>query len=714
MSPYIRLLFAVAICACQGILSRTEAQSAQAPEHAFVSGTTAVTIDAIVRDSKGAPVTGLGTSDFQVFEDGVQQDVADVTAVAPMTPRGLDSFGGSTSGSRDAAGGRSTPAITTPRYVALVFDRLSPEARDLAYKGALASVDILQHDDFVAVYLADLSLRTIQPYTNNREDIRTALKRVASRATSSFDQVATNDPLRSRDGFGNPEPGDARPSVPVVASPESVGRPVDNRNIAAREVAALDLGTQMTWEIMARQQQGLATTNALLAVTSALGTLQGRKSVIFFAEGLALPDAVLPRFRDVVATANHGNVSVYTIDASGLRVHSQMAETARELNAMAEAADISALEHVGDVLKKDARTSLSLVAQQTGGFLVENTNDLAKAFRQVDRDSQFYYLLTYVPKNTTLDGTWRTVSVRVPSRRVVVRARSGYLAVRTPTNYPLLNDEAEALAALDGHPTENDVALKTAALVFPRAGESRVVVVAVPDSGAIRFAHDENRRTSEAKVNLVARVVNSSGAVVRQAGQAYRLSGSGSVQQLDGSGPPDIIFTRQFNLPPGGYTLEIGVHDGLASRSGAKRVPFAVPLTSALTLRVSSLVLVSHSEPTGDVDVNDDNPLRLGIVRLIPSLGKGISRSQEGKLSFYVVVTPGSGSSVTADLQLLQGTRVLAQGPLQMSKPDASGDIAQVAQLPLDGVMPGSYVLRLTVYQADRREVRESAFEVVE
>jgi hypothetical protein len=29
------------------------------------------------------------------------------------------------------------------------------------------------------------------------------------------------------------------------------------------------------------------------------------------------------------------------------------------------------------VLRKDPRTSLTLLAEQTGGFLIENTNDLA-------------------------------------------------------------------------------------------------------------------------------------------------------------------------------------------------------------------------------------------------------------------------------------------------------------------------------------------------
>lgn len=44
---------------------------------------------------------------------------------------------------------------------------------------------------------------------------------------------------------------------------------------------------------------------------------------------------MLPHFRSVVTTANRGNVSVYTVDAVGLRVHSTDAEIGREVRALA-------------------------------------------------------------------------------------------------------------------------------------------------------------------------------------------------------------------------------------------------------------------------------------------------------------------------------------------------------------------------------------------
>ena len=57
---------------------------------------------------------------------------------------------------------------------------------------------------------------------------------------------------------------------------------------------------------------------------------------------------------------------------------------------------VAMLERNEDVLRKDPRTSLTLLAELPAG-LVENTNDLANAFRRVDADRRFYYLLTYAP-----------------------------------------------------------------------------------------------------------------------------------------------------------------------------------------------------------------------------------------------------------------------------------------------------------------------------
>ena len=78
---------------------------------------------------------------------------------------------------------------------------------------------------------------------------------------------------------------------------------------------------------MERDQQGYATTNGLFAIIGTLGRIPGRKSLVLFSEGIAIPPAVQRLFLGVIDAANRANVSIYTMDAAGLRAESEQAET---------------------------------------------------------------------------------------------------------------------------------------------------------------------------------------------------------------------------------------------------------------------------------------------------------------------------------------------------------------------------------------------------
>lgn len=688
--------------------------SSSTPNQIHRISTAAVVVDAVVRDGKGRPIADLRKEDFELFEDGVRQEIGALTVVAPATAS--DHAAGvvvETPAAGGGAGSASAPAAG-PSFLAIVFDRLTPEARALAYKAALAYLETLQPNDFVGIFLSDATLTTIQAYTNDRAKLQAALRDVASRATSVFDRTALRNDVRQRDSRGNLLPGDAHPSVDVVASAESVGRPVDNR-LEGREFQALELVTHNSFEAMARDEQGYATTNALLALTTGLGTLPGRKSVVFFAEGLSIPDAVLPHFRNVIANANRGNVSVYTIDAAGLRVHSKDAEIGREIRAMAAASltgggSVAMLERNEDVLRKDPRTSLTLLAQQTGGFLVDSTNDLSRGFKQIDADRRFHYLLTYTPQNGELDGKWRTITVKVIGRRVNIRARSGYLAVRTSMTAPLLAYEGPALAALERSPAPVDLPVRALALVFPEGTESRVAVLVSTDSSAVHFAQDTKAEGYRTDFTMLARIVDAHGDVIRSASQSYRLTIP--AQQLDAAKRGEVLFFRQPILGPGRYTLEAAVHDAAVQRSGVSRLGFVVPAHTPQSLQVSSLVIVSRTERVTPGERNPDNPLYVGDVIIYPNLGESLSKSRQKILMWHAVVVPTSGTAPESSLDILRANVVVAHAMVSLASTDASGRIRHIGQVSIEGLVPGRYTLRLIVRQGDRTEVRESAFDV--
>jgi len=140
--------------------------------------TTGVVVDVTVVDNKGNPVLDLAPEDFELSEDGARQRIVSATLVQRGVVRPLETS--------DAAGGQSSQAASTqstspasrsegaitPSVTAILFDRLSPESRALARRAALAYVSTLTPPhDYAGVFLADLSLRTFQPFTNQPEKL---------------------------------------------------------------------------------------------------------------------------------------------------------------------------------------------------------------------------------------------------------------------------------------------------------------------------------------------------------------------------------------------------------------------------------------------------------------------------------------------------------------------------------------------------------------
>jgi VWFA-related protein len=73
---------------------------------------------------------------------------------------------------------------------------------------------------------------------------------------------------------------------------------------------------------------------------------------------------------------------------------------------------------------------LQRLSQDTGGraYFPTNSQDLAKAFREIENELRSQYLIAYYP-STSAPGSYRTIEVRVPTRKnVKVRHRRGYYA----------------------------------------------------------------------------------------------------------------------------------------------------------------------------------------------------------------------------------------------------------------------------------------------
>ena len=125
----------------------------------FRTSTAAVTVDVIVRDSKGYPVLALTRDDFEVLEDGAPQRLISFEAVAPGPAV-------TRPGDQPALIGKSAGA-PAQSIVAIVFHRLPHQSRVMAADAVRSMVSALPQHEYAGLFVMDLTLRPLSPFTRN-------------------------------------------------------------------------------------------------------------------------------------------------------------------------------------------------------------------------------------------------------------------------------------------------------------------------------------------------------------------------------------------------------------------------------------------------------------------------------------------------------------------------------------------------------------------
>ena len=690
-----------------------------------------VQLDIVVKDKKGRPVKDLKAVEFEIFEDGVLQKVESFRFIS------REAGTTATSESKTTATGSTTtplpPKRSTPAITALVFDRLSPEARALARKAGLAyAQEGMASGGFTGVFGIDQALRTFQTFTEDPLLVKDAVEHATSAVTSSSGADAAK--VRSNVERSRSLDQQATDSAAAVAA---AGAARDNA--AASEAAAaggqamltqqfVEMQTRMLeqYERLERDQEGHSTINSLLAVISPMQRLPGRKTIIFFSEGLKLPSSVQQKFPAVINAANRANVSIYSIDAAGLRIESGTAEAAKEINSIAAArmaqqgrsSDstssgpyMRALERNEDALRFDPRSGLGSLSDQTGGFLINNTNDLTAGLRRIDEDMNGYYLLTYAPKNKDYDGQFRRISVKVGRGNVDIQSRQGYYAVESVGQLPMLDYEAPAIAAARNWKTgSTQNVIRSTALSYPMIGRNGLtLVLGEAPIGAFKFLDGENK-TYKTDFSIVALVRDESEQIVQKLSQHYALTGA--TQDLEAAKKGNVLFYRETQLPPGKYHVQVIAHDAATGQTNVSETPLEIVGTDETKPRLSSVAVLKRAERLTPGEQQQDRPLRFGELLVYPNLGEKIDRNTVKQLAYFFTAWPGKGPTkpLQVTLEILQNKRVVGKTSGELPAADERGQIKYASSFALDKFSPGVYELSVTVSDGVNSVTRSTTF----
>jgi hypothetical protein len=376
-----------------------------------------------------------------------------------------------------------------------------------------------------------------------------------------------------------------------------------------------------------------------------------------------------------------------------------------------------ALERNEDLLRLNPESGLGQLANETGGFLIRDTNDAASAFARIQEDMRFHYLLSYTPSNDNYDGRFRTVAVKVSRPGTHVQTREGYYAIRAIESAPVKAFEAPAIAQLDRSPRPHHFPIRAAGLSFPEAKRPGLVPVLVEVPGDIVTyvpdkADKSGKKMHRADFSVVVRIQDPSRREVDRLSQHYLLSAAEASVAAARKGP--ILFYKEAELQPGRYTLEAVAYDAVAQKASVGTSTLEVPVPEAQRLRVSSLVLISRTEQVEPAE-DEKNPLFFGNVLVYPNMGEPYRKSASSALGFFFTAYPGdSKSAPKAVVEVLRQGEVVGQATTPLEPPDAGGRIQHGGALPLQNFPPGPYELKVSVTDGKSLEVRQASFTIAE
>ena len=411
----------LAVFLISGSFARPEAASQQDAVPRFRAESELVLVDLVATDGKGRFVSDLRPDEVEVLEDGKRRKIqffrleqGEVADAHPGEPS-----------PRVAPGRLDVPKRSPAGYVVFLLDLQTMDLNS-AERSKEAIREFLRSGmdpgDLAMLVTIRPAVRVDQPFTRDLKKLEVALAQVPyRREEASLEEFAEQvDAIFNRFGGGVPK------DVPLDYAQAEAQQYLSNLR------TRLDLSCR-----------------AISAISRYLGSLPGRKRMLYFSRGYAINayhrvseiiqrrmdqlhrglsrprEATLSRLRignmasiyarslrSAVDQANRNQVSVYSIDPRGLMVVPFQHSTYYD---------------IGDM--EATQEFLATLSEDTGGLLFTNENELLSPMRTAYLDSRSYYLLGYVPDAKLEDGKFRRIEVKVKRKGLKLRYRRGYESV---------------------------------------------------------------------------------------------------------------------------------------------------------------------------------------------------------------------------------------------------------------------------------------------
>lgn len=542
-----------------------------------------VTVDVWVTDRHGRPVTGLAASDFKVLHDGQPVTVSNFAEVrgGPSPPSAIPPAGSPTA--------VPAPPAEAPGTLVLYFDQLHLQPRD--YPSLVGGVEKLLAASAVPpqriiVLRQDRDLHLEVPLGSSRQALDEALQRIAGSrstgATMESEQLMADLSLAwqeseelsgSRTRGLEAMPGGERSTVPggareVLSGSGSGG----GGSGAAPGPDACDLfvdrigGTVDAW-VRDRNDRTGTTLRHLYQTGVILAGLPGVKTLVYLSDALETEpgapataavgtmcpgqslDFAKPEMpQSLLALTRHLNSNQVTIDAlqaSGLQVaHAGSAGGRSFSGGMRSSRVSSAFE---SAQRTSQRQGMGALADETGGKLVFNQNNIGGELEKIGREMHSYYSLAYKPPPGGTAGEHR-IEVALADRSFDVRYRRGY---REKDGEQRMRELLESVLYLGT--TENPLDIRLGAgEVKPRGDRYVLPLHAFVPVERLAFLGPQDAPAAELRMLVMAR--SSASPRLEWKSRAFRI-----LRPAGGKGAADLGI--ELELDRGTHVVAVGLRD---------------------------------------------------------------------------------------------------------------------------------------------------------
>jgi len=358
----------------------------QGPTPTFKVSVDLVNSDVIVRNKRGQFQSDLTKDDFELFEDGVKQELTSFVMIH---------------------GGRAYTtmvAAPTPIREGIILPAARP-TNDTAGRVILFVIDDL-HMEFRDTHRIRKVFRDMAKELIHDGD----LFGIVSTGTSSIAIDLTYDRTRMEEAANRITGGGLKPSEIIEQSvtgntPQEV---MHRANVAFETVYSMLNNLEQAQN---RRKAVVLISNGYDFDPFATSRMNNAaqmfgddpSSLALMNQGNQFSDAELSmRLSELTRQANRANATFYTFDPRGLVAGQDIDEP------------VDMMEWESHLRKQ--QDSLRVMAELTGGIAVVNTNDFSKALKKIDAETSDYYVLGYYSTNPDPTQRRRQIEIRVKKK----------------------------------------------------------------------------------------------------------------------------------------------------------------------------------------------------------------------------------------------------------------------------------------------------------